>query len=434
MKRMFPLLFLALCLLLSACEKQEVEQYEAPPQPLLIEGQELVAGLEKLSLQGTASIAELKIALDACDSIKQVSFESCSFSDQEKKALAEEYPAISFDWPLSYGDIVFRSTQKKLDISKEELDIPALKELLPLCPKMEELELGEHSLSLEQAEELHDAAPTVLFRYHTTFYELELSTDVTEIDISGTPIEDVEELERELVRFPHLEKLIMCNCGVNNETMDWLSKRHENIRFVWIVQIYDKGIRTDQDYYIHYNCTIRYPRSAGNCQALRYCPDMVAVDVGHFFPTNKDLEFLYHTPHMKYLVIIEGFYTDITPLASLQELEYVEMFSSQVEDLSPLLECKNLKHLNISRCIKLDDSCIDVLCQMKQLERLWFCGHYLSAEHEKTLKEALPNTEIHYVPYQNGSAPYSMDFGWRQHESYYAMRDALHMWYMDNEM
>ena len=70
---------------------------------------------------------------------------------------------------------------------------------------------------------------------------------------------------------------------------------------------------------------------------------------------------------------------------------------------------------------------------MKQLKRLWFIGNYLSPKYEQVLKDALPDTEIHFIPYRNGFAPYSMDFDWRKDESYFAMRDALHMYYMDNQ-
>ncbi len=431
MKKSLAFVFFAWAVLLSGCAGREEQNV---PEPLMIEGQVLEGQETELKLQGSASPEELRAVLEKCESLDLVRLESCAFTPEEQKALRADYPAVCFDWPLMLGGQEFRSTDKELDFSRADISAGELADTLALCTGVEKVELGARELSIEEAETLHEAAPDTLFRYDTDFYGLSVSTDAEEIDISGIAVEDVEALERELVRFPRLKKVVMCECGPDDETMDTLNKRHEDIRFVWMVQIYDKGIRTDQDYFINYNCEKIYPSLVRGCTNLRYCPDLVAVDIGHFFPTNEDLEFLYSTPRLKYLVAIEGLYTDITPMGSLSELEYLEMFSSQAEDLSPLLNCKQLKHLNISRCTKLDESCIEVLCQMKQLERLWFCGSYLSGKYEQILQEALPDTEIHFVPYQNGFAPYSMDFGWRKHESYYAMRDALHMYYMDNMM
>ena len=334
--------------------------------------------------------------------------------------------------PRVYGTVSFLGSDRELDLSHESLDVFGLIGALSQTA-VERVELGENAPTTDEALALAANCPGVFFRYDTEFFGQRLSTEATEIDLSGVKLKDTFALERELVRFPKLQKLVLCDCGLDDHTLDELNTRLGDTRVVWTVQVYNKGIRTDRDYFIMYNCETTYPRSNGTCAALRYCSDMIAVDVGHFFPTDEDLKFLYGTPKLKYLVAIEGLYTDITPMGSLPELEYLEMFASQARDLTPLLNCKKLQHLNISRCCKLDASCIDVLCQMKQLKRLWFIGNYLSPKYEQVLKDALPDTEIHFIPYRNGFAPYSMDFDWRKDESYYAMRDALHMYYMDNQ-
>lgn len=437
MKKLRVLLLLPLLLLLGCGTEKAGELSEEPsPTPFVgtIEEQTVDESCTELSLKGTASIEELREILENFPGIKKVSFSVLPYETKEAAALVKDFPAVFFQWPLSYGKTRFISGERELDFSEEKKNVEALCELIPLSPGTEKVELGDQSISIKEAKALREAAPGVLFRYNTELLGHSVSTSDTEIDLSGVELDDTVELESELIRFPKLEKLILSDCGLDDDTLDALNNKYSDIRVVWTVQIYDRGIRTDQDYYIHYNCERYFPKNNGNCRALRYCPDLIAVDVGHFYPTNEDLEFLYYTPHMKYLIIIEGYYTDITPLGSLKELEYLEMFSSPCKDLSPLLDCPNLQHLNISRCTALDESCIDVLCKMKQLKRLWFCGTYLSPEFEEVLTEALPDTEIHYVTYSNGIAPYSMDFNWRKDESYYAMRDALHMYYMDNRM
>ena len=430
MKKRGILSVLLLSLLLSGCVEKTAEPL--PPPIPTIEGQSIDADCRALTLQGSAGLEELRNVLTLCPQIGRVSLDTLPYTLKEMAALQESFPEVDLVYPLSYGGMDFRSDERALDFSGQKLNAALLTELLPLS-KAERVELGRNVPTLEEAEALHERCPEILFRYDTELYGRSLSTEVTEIDLSGTTILDLTALERELVRFPKLKRLELTDCGLEDEALDALNRRHETIQVVWTVQVYNYAVPTDQDYFIQYNAVMRYPYSNGSCINLRYCPELIAADLGHLFVHQEDIEFLRSTPHMRYLVAIDGLYTDISAFGTLQELEYLEMFSSQVTDLSPLLQCKKLEHLNISRCTRLDERCIDVLCQMKQLKRLWFIGNYLSPKYEQVLKDALPDTEIHFIPYRNGFAPYSMDFDWRKDESYYAIRDALHMYYMDNQ-
>ncbi len=424
------LILLLLCCLLCGCGEKTAEPTPTPAPT--IEGQNVEEGTTALTLRGSATAQELREVLSRCPDIVSVRFEELSCQLEEMRELAADYPAVDFDLPLSLGKTAFRSTDRELDLSEEKLDFAALSALLPLCPKLEKVELGGNVPTADEAKTLRELAGAVLFRYDTELFGQTLSTAVSEIDLSGTELTDTVELERELVRFPRLERLLLHDCGLDNDTLDALNRKYESIRVVWTVQVYNYAVPTDQDYFIQFNGEKKYPVSNNSCYNLRYCTDLVAVDLGHLFAKQEDIEFLRYTPHVRYLIAMDGLYTDISPFGELPELEYLEMFSSQATDLTPLLKCKKLEHLNISRCYRLDGSCIDVLCRMTQLRRLWFIGHYLSSDYGEKLAEALPDTVIQYYPYRNGFAPYSMDFDWRKDESYYAMRDALHMYYMDN--
>ena len=129
-------------------------------------------------------------------------------------------------------------------------------------------------------------------------------------------------------------------------------------------------------------------------------------------------------PHLQYLIIAECHVDDITVVGTLQELTYLEMFLNPCPDLSPLLNCPALTDLNISYDGSLTPDCVDVLKQMTQLERLWFYGQR-AGERLDELLSSLPDCHIEYA-----WGPESTDGGWRQHEHYFAMRDALHMYYM----
>ena len=65
------------------------------------------------------------------------------------------------------------------------------------------------------------------------------------------------------------------------------------------------------------------------------------------------------------------------------------------------------------------------LFQMTWLDRLWFVKSGLSDVEQRTLIEALPNTEVSFYSLDDSS----VDRGWRYHDSYFEMRDNLGMSY-----
>ena len=130
-------------------------------------------------------------------------------------------------------------------------------------------------------------------------------------------------------------------------------------------------------------------------------------------------EWAAYMPHLKYLILADTQITDISPLANLKELLYVELFSLDIQDYSPLLECTALQDLNIGKTF-----CnIDPILEMTWLDNLWmvFCptkSAYLASQ-------ALPDTHI----VSGGSA--TVAGGWRHLQNYFDMRDNLNMPYMD---
>ena len=94
---------------------------------------------------------------------------------------------------------------------------------------------------------------------------------------------------------------------------------------------------------------------------------------------------------------------------------------NRFDDISPLLNCKKLKHLNICYCTGFD---LAPLAEMKQLERLWYAG--LGPQRGAFLVEALPDTEC-YFPYTDPDG--STGGGWRETETYFQMRDVFAMYY-----
>ena len=315
-------------------------------------------------------------------------------------------------------------------VNVEELTLSGvmLEELTAAAPRFTDLQrLDVRGCGYDNAGllRLREAYPEAEIAAEISLYGQEFNTDVVELDFTGTTIEDTTELEALLPLMPGLEKVIMSDCGLSNEEMDALNKRHEDVRFVWTIYF---GrcyyLRTDETSFIASlfqgstaNYSVLYDKDA---EVLKYCEDMVALDLGHMQLTN--CEFVRTMPHLRYLILADNPLQDISPLADLKELWYLEIFNCWLREISPLLECPALRHLNISYLYLNDVEAVD---QMTQLERLWFISPALSRDDCERLERALPNTERVV-----GVSGNSTGGGWRQHDAYFEMRDAFGAYYI----
>lgn len=255
-----------------------------------------------------------------------------------------------------------------------------------------------------------------------TVYGREFSSADTEIDLSGVPITDGgEELLSQIDAFPRLEKVVMCECGLSDEEMDRLDRAYDGIRFVWTVHIGKYELRTDAAAFIA-------PLSGSlgdSVEALKYCRDLVALDLGHKVLT--DVSFVSGMPHLRFLILADNPVADISALAKLEELEYLELFLTNTADLTPLLACRKLKDLNICYIPRSTaENAWEVLMQMPWLERLFYAGNGLTVDQQNALRDSFP-PESEIVLY-DGIDCTGLD--WRYHERYYEMRDLLGMYYM----
>ena len=258
----------------------------------------------------------------------------------------------------------------------------------------------------------------------TQVYGVPVCSTDTQVDLSYLKLGDGgAKIEALVPGMHHLEKVVMLECGIPDEDMDQLNKRHENVKFVWMVHFGGYQMRSDETAFIAAKWEKGYLFNS-TAAPLKYCTDLVALDMGHQRFT--DISFLYNMPHLRFLILADGPVYDITPVASLKELEYLEIFKTPVVDLSPLLECKNLKDLNISYLPwAASEYNFDVLMQLPSLERLFFFGNRLTQAQKDALRDHYPDAEI--MLYEGLE---STGLDWRYHERYYEMRDMLDIYYM----
>ena len=131
-------------------------------------------------------------------------------------------------------------------------------------------------------------------------------------------------------------------------------------------------------------------------------------------------------PHLQYLILAECYTPDLSALATLKELKWLELFMNTSMDITPLAECTALEDLNICYMHVPGAQLVETLSKMPWLKRLWCCGTMMNLDEIAQLRAALPDTEIWYA-----AGGESTGSTWRYSESYYDMRDAFHMYYMD---
>lgn len=332
------------------------------------------------------------------------------------KTLQEQFPEVLFLWKMELLGRELETDMEYLDLSGAALqDTRQLEDLLPLFLNLKMVRLDDSGLEEAQCIALAKQFPEIHFIFDVTIGEHTLRTDAVEIDISNTPMETTEQIESLLPCFRDLEKVVMCQCGISSEDMDALNQRHEDVRFVWSVNLAGMDFRTDAVHFTPNRWGLKCTDE--NIYDLRYCTDMVCVDVGHAFRlTNCD--WVSYMPDLKYLILAETGISDLTPLKDHKNLIFLELFLSKVTDYSPLTTCKALEDLNL--CYTQGN--YEPIAEMTWLKRLWWSGCWKA---RTKLPELMPErVEMEFLSLS------STGRGWREGQHYYDMRDFIGMEYM----
>ena len=241
------------------------------------------------------------------------------------------------------------------------------------------------------------------------------STKETQSTVPAVTL-NLEDLEKKMSYLSDAKQVFLGKCGLDNEELAALRERvRDSYKLVWTVQLGKKlTARTDDITFMPVREHVYYflDEDAYN---LRYCEDMLCVDVGHMGLTNID--FVKGMPHLQILILAHnGQLQDISPISSCKELIFLELDWSAVKDFTPLVGCTSLEDLNIG----LTYPSVEPLMQMTWLKNLWMVDRGGAYQ----LSQALPDTKI------VASADVTVGAGWRNLPNYYKMRDMLGMEYM----
>jgi len=248
------------------------------------------------------------------------------------------------------------------------------------------------------------------------------SHDVTEIELEDMYFTSLDEVEAQTAYFPSLEKLVLLNCGYDKKNLfddetlaAFREKMRPNYKVVWSMYLYGMTVRTDDLYFMPNKYGVRVSNYL--LPRLRYCEDMLCVDLGHH--NIVDLSFVEGMPHLKYFICVDSNLMYIEPISTCKELIYCELFWTKISDFTPLLGCTSLEDLNVAGT----NGDPMVFKDMPWLKNLWIRGSAVRPSEWETLKAALPDTNIVF-----DTGGYTTN-GWRQLQNYYDMRDLLGMPY-----
>ena len=107
----------------------------------------------------------------------------------------------------------------------------------------------------------------------------------------------------------------------------------------------------------------------------------------------ETIEFVRYMPKLEVAILAMDYWSDCSPLAECPELEYLEIQTTKVSDISALSGLTKLKHLNI--CYLFDLTDISPLYGLTQLERLWIgCLTPIPDEQVEKMQELAPDCVI----------------------------------------
>lgn len=253
----------------------------------------------------------------------------------------------------------------------------------------------------------------------TVSYLGQFSCDVNAeyIDLGKVRVTEMDEFIAFLRKLPNIRKVDMFTTYMYTKDIDKLAEACPDIEFGWTMRIGDHWVRTDATAFstLHNNSSPMHTEK--QFQYLKYCKNLQALDIGH--NAVMDVSFLYDLPNLKVLILACNInLKDITPVGSLKDLEYLELFKNDINDISCLANCTKLIDLNI--CFNRIKDWTPLL-GLQHLERLWlFNSNNWSDEYPvdkqvvADLKAALPNCHV-------DSTSYSTLGGWREHERYYVI-------------
>ena len=398
-----------------------------------IEGEDYPIDADKVSLSdhGYTDIETLITKLSYLPSLSEVTFGENHITAADKARLKSLFPAVDFVVVELYNICgqIYPADAESINLKRSTIIISdslkdELFENLSLFPDLKNVDLHGQNLSWDERVELARKYPGVDFgwevEYNDQVYDssVDLEIDLTRKRLYESDLTVLKELTEQI---RGLQKLIVCDCGLDNETLGEFRKEIPTVNLVWRLRMGKWSLRTDQITFsvLIYNYNYERLRSK-DIQVLQYCTDLRCLDLGHQSIVDISVigDFL---PELRLLIMADNWINDLTPLAKCKHLHYLELFVNNLTDISPLSNLHELVDVNISYNRRLSD--ITPLLYSPMMERIWLESTSVSSEDFDLLEATYPNAKV--VRVVRGRP--SVDQGWRDGSARYAQM--MDMWF-----
>ena len=346
--------------------------------------------------------------------LQKVDAAGCSDYDQLQK-LMETYPNIDVNYTVSIDGQELPRDTESISFAEGRGSYEELVSGLSYLPQVQTVSFLEPEIKPDQLLSLREKYPEISFSWEKTVFGERRPDNLESLDISGRNFTSIQEVQEQAAYLPGLKTLVMCDTGLPNEDIaGFRESLRGQCKVIWNVKIGQFHVRTDETWFM--------PTKFGmdvkdrEMQNMKYCEDMVCIDVGHNVMMN--LDWVKGTPHLKYLIVADCPLKDVTPLGTLKELKFLELFMTDIRDISPIVGCTALEDLNVARI----PASLRPLGEMKWLKNLWMSGGRVSKEDQAYLREQLPDTRIDAALHHDCTGR-----GWRDSQNYIDMRNMMGM-------
>ena len=254
---------------------------------------------------------------------------------------------------------------------------------------------------------LHEACPQADIDCDFTLFGAVRNLSDEELDIKHHRITDYgAEVRTIMSLMNNLRTVDMDSCGLNDLTMEQLRDDYPGVEVIWRITFGERySVRTDTERILASAPDLAGELLDDNVTALKYCTKVKYLDIGHN-NSLRELDFIRCMPDLEVAILAMSDMEDFSALAECPKLEYLELFTTRLHDLTPLSGLTNLRHLNICYNFALSD--ISPLYSLTKLERLWI-GFYdpVPPEQIARMQELAPDCII------NTDTRDPTDGGWR---------------------
>lgn len=337
-------------------------------------------------------------------------------TEKEKLIFSKKFPNVIYTGYTKYDVYGKTIVDNETSINLSEADIDeSLSEYLGKLPNLEEVKLYNSKLNNDDKLKLQQEFPNIRFLWKVDVLGEQYDSTIDTLDLSKKKVDNLEEFSNSLKLLTNLRKLDMSYTNLTNEQLGDLRTKFPSVRIDWVVHMSKWSLRTDAVAFSVLVYKYDYRRmTTEDIQVLKYCTELQALDLGH--QEIQDITVIgEYLPNLRVLILADNKIKDISPLANLKHLHYLELFMNDITDSSPLASCRELVDLNISFNYRFSD--ISGIMDLPLLERAWLISDRISADSYNKFRNRYPNVTL--VTTGNGST----NSGWRTHERYYKMID-----------